>query len=364
MAAKKSKKSKTKGGAPVEPQAGATALPVQPPPTSVVTEEHAPILSKPRKKKKKQTRDHSTNHTATSSDSGFVTDGNAGSTCNDLADSRSNASSEQSLPSIRSKATGATESSDDSPIDREEENKRHWAIGGPVSCDSTNEEPEVTGSPANLDHLSQPKTSGAVKGSGKQTEWFNPARKEALDAVSDFKTRILERAAKQARNDTRFTPSPYPNDLYLYDKPDNSPEDTAMLQVKRGIDAAVLELDPSLIPDKNSIPLNIAKRAAMYVCGLLKSHDGQFRCAIDSLRGPVEEGQPALAPWVADMWEERLVDSDRDWLLGKKIDDMDNEKARIHIGNMMEFIMKYKLWGQMAERECEGVGVGMYPRLN
>ncbi|KAF2211815.1 hypothetical protein CERZMDRAFT_90889, partial [Cercospora zeae-maydis SCOH1-5] len=130
------KKSKVKSGAPVDTQAGATAMPVQPPSTSVVTKEHAPILSKPRKKKKKQTRDDSSDRNATSSASGFVTEGNAGSTCNDLADSRSDASSEQSLASVRPKATGATESSDDSPIDREEENKRHWAIGRPGACNT------------------------------------------------------------------------------------------------------------------------------------------------------------------------------------------------------------------------------------
>ncbi|PPJ60227.1 hypothetical protein CBER1_08840 [Cercospora berteroae] len=362
MAAKKGKKTKPKSSSPIDTQAGATALSVQPPPTSVVTEEHAPILSKPRKKKKKQRQDDSSNHTETSSDTGPVTATSVDGTCSELIDLQSNAGSDQALSLVQSKATEGTESSDTSPIDREEENRRHWGIEEAGARDTT--KTSATTSPIDLGPLGQPKNSGAVKGSGKQTEWFNPARQEALEAVSDFKTRILERAAKQARNDTRFKPSPYPNDLYLYDKPSNSPEDNAMLKLKRGFDAAVIELDSSQIPEKSSIPLNIAKRAAMYVCGLLKSHDGQFRCAIDSLRGSVEKGQPAIAPWLADMWDERLLDSDRDWLLGEKIDEMDEEKARSHIGNMMEFIMKYKLWGQMVETECEDIGVAVYPRLN
>ncbi|USW53656.1 hypothetical protein Slin15195_G069750 [Septoria linicola] len=362
MAAKK-KKSKAKGESPNDDAIEQTVhVAVQPP----AVESHAPILAKPRKK----------NRNVSSESDSWTLISNAEPTFGEEVKKLTpscdkglhGADGGESHPPVLSKARKQNKFHNDSPVDLEEKFDELPLVSAGNSNNGSGQV-ETTNTPVDTVEPGEARKEngnrGAVKGHSKPTEWFNPARKEALEAVSDFKIRILERAAKQALlNDTRFTPSPYPDDLCLYDKPSNTPEDTAMLKLKQGFDAAIMERDPSLTPEKDSIPLNIAKRAAMYVCGLLRAHDGQFRCAIDGLRDPPGKGQEPQAPWGADTWEERLLDSDRDWLLGKKVEEMEDEKARMHVGDVMEFIFKYKVWGQMVEDECAEMGVEVFPRLN
>ena len=330
------------------------SLAVQPPrDVTIVTDGHAPVLAKPRKKKKSKF---------------------------------SNSEPEDVVQLLidavdHSGCSHGTEGSDETPFveadpgspeeasPTQSENDRQWGFQVTSNDEAEKSPLEVSDAPVNLSFLNRAGKDGAGskaegEGGGKQFGYINIARQEALEAVSDFKTRILERAAKKALNDTPFIPSPYPYDLYLYENPDNTPEDNAMLSLKRRYDSAIMELDSSLAPVRDEIPLDIAKRVAIYVSGLVQSHDGQFRCALQGLRDPAGKGQPPLAPWIADTWEERLLDSDRDWLLGKKIDDMTNEKARRHACDCADFILKYKLWGHMVEAECAEMGVQIFPRLN
>lgn len=359
MAAKKKKTTRANGVHPVDGKPASAHLPVQSPVNAAVsTETHTPILAKPRKKKNKFSNPQS-------ADCDGIQPSSHGVDAVVTDKLRETTDAEHKAPFVLAEAKVPDELSRSSPTSLGTENDRHWGSHDVDRDETRVSQPGATGADVDLSFLDRVGNTSALKGGrGQPHARINPARQEALEAVSDFKSRVLQRAAKKALNDTPFTRSLYPNDLYLYNKPGNTPEDAAMLNLKRRFDAAIIELDPGLAPATAEIPLPIAKRTAMYICGLLQSHDCQFRCTMDGLRAPIAAGKQSLAPWVADTWEERLADSDRDWLVSKKIEDMDNDKARKHVGDCMDFIMKYKLWGRMVEAECAELGIQLFPRLN